>query len=128
MALAFLARFLFGLALLAQVAASVLVRAPTASGSHFCVVTHTIADTDARGRSVVDAASEQAPQRETGHRHGQCSFCLFGAGDPPLYSRTPVSPTSHVVDRARFAFRYCDGMVFFHTDRNAAARAPPAVS
>lgn len=124
MALAFLARLLFGLALLAQAAASAHALAPAAGDSRVCVVTHN----DARAQSFVGDASEHGPQRETGHRHGPCSFCLFGSGDSPLYSRILFPPTIPIADSARLSFGYCEGMVFFHTDRNAAARAPPAFS
>jgi hypothetical protein len=121
MALSYLARFLFGLALLAQVAAS--VSAPAAS-ARICGVTHS----DARAQTFADGTSEQAPQRETGHRHGPCSFCLFGSGDAPLHSTPLALETVRVADRLRRTFAYAEGLIFFQVDRNAAARAPPAFS
>lgn len=122
MALAFLARLLFGLALLAQVVAA--AHAPAASGSRLCAVTHG----DLRAQSHFAGGPEQAPQRETSHRHGLCSFCLFGSGDAPLHTRLLALETIRVADRERRTFAYAEGLIFFQPDRNAAARAPPAFS
>jgi poly(3-hydroxybutyrate) depolymerase len=122
MALARLARLLFGLALLAQVAAS--ASAPAASDTRLCVVAHS----EARGQSDAGASSAPAPQRDTGHRHAPCALCLFGSADSPLHSQSLSLETSRVADRARHSCAYADGLVFFQVDRNAAARAPPAFS
>jgi hypothetical protein len=123
MALSCLARLLFGLALLAQVAAS--VSAPMSSGgARICAITHS----DARAQTFFDGTSEQAPQRETGHRHGPCSFCLFGSGDPPLHARMLDLPSPLPTASERIAFAYSEGLIFFQADRNASARAPPAFS
>jgi hypothetical protein len=124
MALAHLARLLFGLALLAQIAAS--AHAPTANGgSRFCAMTHG----EARAQShLLGGASEQAPQRETGRGHSLCSFCLFGSGVPPLLSRMLALEAFRVAAEQRISFDYFEGLAFFHSDRNASARAPPSFS
>ncbi|MBY6242569.1 DUF2946 family protein [Methylosinus sp. Sm6] len=121
MALAFLARLLFGLALLAQLAAS--ASAPAASGgARLCVLSHG----EARSQTYAGNASEQAPQHETGHRHGHCSFCVFGSGDPPLATTLLSLERLPVAAGARLSFDYSKGLVFAHVDRNASARAPPS--
>jgi hypothetical protein len=123
MALAHLARLLFGLALLAQIAAS--AHAPTTNGgSRFCAMTHG----EARAQSRLGGASEQAPQRETGRGDSLCSVCLFGSGVPPLLSRMLALEAVRVAADQRISFDYFEGLAFFHIDRNASARAPPSFS
>jgi hypothetical protein len=123
MAFASLARLLFALALLTQVAAGAFAPAQS-GGSRLCGLTHS----EARSPSFVGDATEQAPQRESGHRHGACSFCLFGSGDPPLYTRPIAVEPRRTASAERRVVDYADGLLLFHVDRNASARAPPSFS
>ncbi|ATQ69742.1 MULTISPECIES: DUF2946 family protein [Methylosinus] len=122
MALLTFVRLLFVLALLTQVAAGAFA-SPQSGGARLCGFTHS----EARVPTVVDA-SEQAPQRETGHRHGACVLCLFGSGDAPLHARILAVDPLAVASGARLSFVYAEGLVRFFVDRNASARAPPSLS
>lgn len=132
MVVAFLARVLFGVALLAQAlslpsagfSASAPMMRATSGGGLLCAILHG-ASADAKKSVVSLAGSGQAPSNDSTHRHGLCSFCQMGAGAPPLdYSIPPTVRLRIAWTRPVFA-AYADGIVFFRANHNAPARAPP---
>lgn len=129
MAVLFLARFLFGLALLAQAVSMPSAGFATRTSGEFagslrslCVILHG----EAKAPPIADAASEQAPKNDSAHRHGLCAFCEIGAGGPALHSRMgPISFRDFYQTHSIFA-GYADTIAFFRSNRNAPARAPPS--
>lgn len=129
MAVGFLARVLFGLALLAQALSlpsagfGASTRGPS-SGGLLCAILHG-GSVEAKKSVASLAGSEQAPKNDASHRHGLCSFCQMGSGAPPLDYHLPPAVHLRVAWMRPVFVAYADGIVFFRVNHNAPARAPP---
>lgn len=127
MSVEFLARLLFGLALLAQALSpsSAGMRASAngaAAMGPLCAILHG----EAKKTTVAAAGSEQSPKNDPAHRHGLCSYCQIGSGAPPFDPR--LAPTALLrLSWTRPIFAgYADVIVVFRGNDNALARAPPS--
>ncbi len=127
MAVGFVVRFLFGLALLAQALSpsSAGFAMPAANGAAaigpLCAILH-----GSEAKKATAAGSEQAPKNDPAHRHGLCSYCQIGSGAPPFATRlAPTALLRLTWTRAVFTSD-ADVILVFRGNHNAPARAPPS--
>jgi hypothetical protein len=125
MTAALLARLLFSLALIGQIlsASTANLRGATAVGPSVCGHAH--AATQANAASP---ATDQAPKNDPSHRHGVCAYCELDAGGPPLHTRLSWLEAPPPRDVERLPLAYAATLVPFQINRNAPARASPALS
>lgn len=130
MAVEFLVRVLFALALLAQTLAPSAVafgmpapRTGVASHGPLCALLHS----GARQAAVADASSEQAPKHDSAHRHF-CSYCQIGSGTPPFEPRLATGALLRLSWTRPIFEPYRDAIIAFRANRNAPARAPPSLA